>query len=66
MATLAPVLPPVLAVRIFRSAGRDSPGAFLRALPATLAFLGAWTVGEMAGYVAGHGVGHNEAGPASD
>lgn len=46
-------LPPVLAARIWRSSGRVSPGAFVRALPFTLIFLAAWAVGEAIGYSLG-------------
>lgn len=48
-----PALPVVLAWRVWLSAGRASPGAFGRALPATLAFLGAWSLGEAVGYLRG-------------
>jgi len=44
-------LPPLLGWRVWRSAGRATPGAFLRALPFTLIFLGAWAMGEAAGYL---------------
>jgi hypothetical protein len=49
----APLLPGLLAWRVWRSAGRTAPGAFLRGLPATLTFLGAWSLGEAAGYLKG-------------
>ena len=54
-AVMTPVLPPLLAWRIARVAGR-SPAralAFARALPFTLSFLGAWAAGEAAGYIRG-------------
>jgi GT2 family glycosyltransferase len=46
-------LPLLLTWRVARLAGRGHPWAFLRALPWTLSFLTAWSVGEAAGYVAG-------------
>lgn len=46
-----PLLPIVLAARIWKSAGRSTPGAFIRALPWTLTFLGAWSWGEAIGYL---------------
>jgi hypothetical protein len=49
----APLLPPLLAARVGRAAGGIAPGAFLRALPITLAFLGAWAAGEAVGYARG-------------
>jgi hypothetical protein len=52
-AAAAPLLPLVLAWRVWRRAGRAAPGPFWRALPATLAFLSAWAVGEAIGYVRG-------------
>jgi hypothetical protein len=48
-----PLLPALLAWRIWRSAGRAAPAAFLRGLPATLTFLGAWSLGEAVGYLKG-------------
>lgn len=50
-----PALPPLLAARIYRAVNANERHDFLRALPATLTFLGAWALGEAAGY-AGHGV----------
>lgn len=47
----APVLPLPLAVRIWRATGQDAPAAFWRALPATFAFLLAWSMGEFFGYL---------------
>lgn len=49
----AALLPGILAARIWRSTGREQPGAFLRALPYTLGFLTAWASGEAAGYLRG-------------
>lgn len=50
---LAPILPLVLAHRIWRSTGHRAPREFVRALPAMLTFLGAWSAGEAAGYLQG-------------
>lgn len=47
------LLPAVLASRVARAAGAAHRRAFVRALPFTLCFLGAWAVGELAGYLAG-------------
>lgn len=47
------LLPPVLTWRVWRRAGRAAPGAFLRALPCTLLFFGAWSAGEASGYLSG-------------
>ncbi len=49
----AALLPGILAARIWRSTGRQQPGAFLRALPFTLGFLTAWAGGEATGYLRG-------------
>lgn len=46
----APLLPAVLTYRVARAAGRSQPAAFVRALPYTIAFLTAWSVGEAAAY----------------
>ena len=46
-------LPFLLTWRVAQAAGRGSPGAFVRALPATFTFLAAWSVGEAAGYLLG-------------
>ncbi len=48
-----PVLPFLLAWRVGVAAARGRVMTFLRALPATLIFLGAWSLGEAAGYLAG-------------
>lgn len=44
-----PLLTPVLLVRVWRAAGRASPGQFVRSLPFTTSFLGAWVFGELIG-----------------
>ncbi len=49
----AVLLPGILVARIWRSTGRQQPGAFLRALPFTLGFLAAWAGGEATGYLRG-------------
>lgn len=59
-AVLALLLPPLLAWRVARTAV-DSLGraaVFAWALPFTLAFLGAWAVGEAVGYVRGPSAAH--------
>ena len=50
-----PLLAPVLTWRVARSAtgSRERRIAFLRAVPFTLLFLGAWAAGEAAGYLRG-------------
>ena len=48
-----PLLTPLLTARVARAAGGVAPGAFARALPVTVAFLGAWAVGEAVGYAMG-------------
>ncbi len=48
-----PLLPWLLLRRVARAARRGSEHAFLRALPFTLLFLSAWSVGEAAGYLLG-------------
>ncbi len=50
-AASTPVLPAVLTWRVARAAARQRPQAFARALPFTVAFLAAWSAGELAGYV---------------
>jgi hypothetical protein len=55
-AMTAPALPPLLAWRIARRARRPGQrAAFAAALPFTLTFLAAWSLGEAAGYVRGAG-----------
>lgn len=51
----APLLPALLTWRVARGAGGARPRAFARALPFTVAFLAAWSAGELAGYVRGAG-----------
>jgi hypothetical protein len=48
-----PLLPFVLARRIASAAGPERRRPFLRALPFTLLFLGAWAAGEAVGYARG-------------
>lgn len=48
-----PLLPGVLTARVGRAALREHPGAFLRALPFTVAFLASWAAGEAVGYLRG-------------
>ncbi len=48
-----PLLPVVLTARIARVAGHARVGAFIRALPTTLIFMTAWSLGEAAGYMRG-------------
>lgn len=50
---VTPLLPFLLTLRVARAAAHGRWGTFARALPATLAFLGAWAAGEAAGYIAG-------------
>ncbi|MCM2270757.1 MAG: hypothetical protein NDJ75_11695 [Thermoanaerobaculia bacterium] len=52
-ALLAPALPPLLAWRVWRSSGRQTPIAYARAFAHTLAFLAAWSCGEAVGYLRG-------------
>lgn len=49
-----PLLPFVLVARVGGAAARESPMNFLFALPFTLLFLAAWSVGEAVGYVGGN------------
>jgi hypothetical protein len=49
----SPLLPFVLARRLWANVASDERAAFRRALPLTLLFLAAWSVGEMMGYVRG-------------
>lgn len=53
MLATIPALPLLLTSRVARAAARVRPRAFLRALPATFAFLTAWSVGEAIGYLRG-------------
>ncbi len=49
----SPLLPPLLTWRVARAAARSRWGTFMRALPATMLFLTAWSVGEAVGYLRG-------------
>ncbi|MDQ6888391.1 MAG: glycosyltransferase [Gemmatimonadota bacterium] len=49
----SPLLPFVLTWRVAQAAGRHRMGTFIRALPATFAFLTAWSIGEAVGYLRG-------------
>ena len=49
----SPLLPVLLTRRVGQAAGGRYAGAFVRALPFTLAFLGAWSLGEAIGYLSG-------------
>ncbi len=55
LATLAPVLPPVLYARLARRqlSTRATPREFVRATPIILLLLAAWALGEVAGYATG-------------
>jgi hypothetical protein len=48
-----PILPFLLTWRVARAAAQPRPAVFLRALPATLLFFVAWSVGEAVGYLRG-------------
>ena len=50
-----PLLPALMTWRVWRRAGRAAPGTFVRALPLTLTFFGAWSIGEATGYLRGRG-----------
>ena len=50
---VSPLLPPLLTWRVAQAAGPARWSTFLRALPATFAFLTAWSVGEAIGYLRG-------------
>ena len=50
---VSPLLPGLLTWRVGRAAGRGRWGTFLRALPATMLFLTAWSIGEGVGYLRG-------------
>ena len=49
----SPLLPPLLTWRVARASAHSRWGTFLRALPATVLFLTAWSVGEAVGYLRG-------------
>ena len=53
-AAAAPLLPVLLAQRIARATDPVERPFFVRALPATLSFLAAWSAGEAVGYLFGH------------
>ena len=53
LTVVTPLLPVVILTRVARAAAPTRWGPFLRALPATLAFVTAWSVGEAVGYVRG-------------
>ena len=53
MLLASPILPFLLTTRVARAAGPTRWATFLRALPATLAFLTAWSAGEAVGYLLG-------------
>ena len=59
---VSPLLPPLLTWRVARAAARGRMVTFLRALPATMLFLTAWSVGEAVGYLRGPA---DSAGPRS-
>ncbi|MEP6690218.1 MAG: glycosyltransferase [Gemmatimonadaceae bacterium] len=49
----SPLLPFLLTWRVARAATKGRTGTFVRALPATFAFLASWSIGEAAGYLRG-------------
>ena len=53
LTAMMPLLPVTILVRVARAAAPTRWGAFLRALPVTLAFATAWSIGEAVGYVRG-------------
>jgi glycosyltransferase involved in cell wall biosynthesis len=53
LTAVTPLLPLVILSRVARAAAPTRWGAFLRALPATLAFVTAWSIGEAVGYLRG-------------
>jgi glycosyltransferase involved in cell wall biosynthesis len=59
---LSPLLPVVLTFRVARAAANRRWRTFLRALPATAAFLSAWAVGEAVGYALGPALARGGAG----
>ena len=62
----SPLLPLLLTWRVARAAARGRWGTFLRALPATVLFLTAWSVGEAAGYMRGPADGTGPKSPGDD
>ena len=61
----SPLLPALLTWRVARASARNRLGTFVRALPATMLFLTAWSVGEAVGYLRGPTDG-NAAKPPAD
>lgn len=55
LVTATPALPALLAARVARLVDREERRDFRRALPATLTFLAAWSIGEAVGYARGSG-----------
>lgn len=53
LAAGTPLLPFLLTARVGRAAAAEDPRAFLRSLPLTAVFLGAWSLGEAVGYFRG-------------
>lgn len=53
LTAVTPLLPVVIITRVARAAAPTRWLPFLRALPATLAFVTAWSVGEAVGYITG-------------
>lgn len=53
LTAMMPLLPVAILVRVARAAAPTRWWAFLRALPVTLAFATAWSVGEAVGYIRG-------------
>jgi hypothetical protein len=53
LTAVTPLLPVVILTRVARAAAPTRWGAFLKALPVTLAFVTAWSVGEAIGYMRG-------------
>jgi hypothetical protein len=53
LTAVTPLLPVVILTRVARAAAPTRWGAFLKALPVTLAFVTAWSVGEAVGYIRG-------------
>jgi glycosyltransferase involved in cell wall biosynthesis len=53
LTAVTPLLPVLILSRVARAAAPTRWGAFLKALPVTLAFVTAWSVGEAVGYIRG-------------
>ena len=51
MTAATAALPPLQTWRAWKHAGRSAPASFIRALPLTVLFFGAWAIGEAAGYL---------------